>query len=472
MKLRSPAFFRSLSNRQASIRRFWWLCAALLFLSVGSLAQDLLHTFFLRGRISVPYDFSAYYLAGKLAREGQLLYYFPQNAPAKSFLQLRFDDTTPYGRAPDPKGIANPPLLLPFVTPPFAALLMEPFSSVTWQVAYSVWRVAIALASFIAVFFSIRIAAVEKRYHFVSFAVAVGVFCAFFPFKAQIALGQIDCVILLTWTLGTWLFLKHRPVGSSLCYALGTAIKVSPILVVPLMLMRRQWRWLAYYMLWSLAILGLSIWSVGWQNHVLWLTKVSPLLSCGAEHFDNRSLPGFVMGICNTRGLLGLVVPPGICAFNKGLCALSYLGFLGWCWTKRKGAGGLTHELVLTAVVCLLVSPVSWPGHYLLATLPLTYLWVKTLKGRIAASKFEIGLLSAVTLLLGIGVPEYFGRELGTTLMLAVMGAWVAATMGVIWLGMPMYDRCVPSVQPIGSSFGGTQSPQPGLVHGMLGWHT
>jgi hypothetical protein len=68
--------------------------------------------------------------------------------------------------------------------------------------------------------------------------------------------------------------------------------------------------------------LGLSIWSVGWQNHVLWLTKVSPLLSCGAEHFANRSLAGFVMGICNPRQLVGLpVVPAGICPFNKGLCA-------------------------------------------------------------------------------------------------------------------------------------------------------
>jgi hypothetical protein len=215
MNLRLPSFFRSLSYRQANMRRFWWLCAALLSLSVGSLAQDLLHTFFLRGRISVPYDFSAYYLAGKLAREGQLLYYFPSITPPKSFLHLRIDGTTPYGRASDSKGLANPPVLLPYVTPPFVALLMEPFSSVPWEVAYSAWRVVIALACFVAVFFSIRIAAVEKRFHFVGFAVCVGVFSAFFPFKAQIALGQIDCVILLTWTLGTWLFLKHRPVASS-----------------------------------------------------------------------------------------------------------------------------------------------------------------------------------------------------------------------------------------------------------------
>lgn len=453
MNLRLSSFFRSLSFRQADMRRLWWPCAALLSLSVGSLALDLLHPFLLHGRISVPYDFSAYYRAGQLAREGQLLYYFPSNAPPKSFLRLRIDGTTPYGRVSDSKGVANPPILLPYVTPPFVALLMEPFSSVPWQVAYSLWRIAIALACFVAVFFSIRIAAVEKRFHFFAFAVGVGVLSAFFPFKAQIEMGQIDCVILLAWTLGTWLFLKHRPVASSLCYALGTAIKVSPILVVPLMLMRRQWRWLAYYVLWGAVILGLSIWSVGWQNQMLWLTKVSPLLSCGAEHFDNRSLPGFVMGICSPGLLLGLpVVPAGICPFNKGLSALAYLGFLWWCWRKRKGADGLTHELVLMTVVCLLVSPVSWPGHYVLAALPLIYLWVKTLGKRVASTKFEIGLLSAVTLVLGIGVPEYFGPELGTFFMLAVMGFWVAATLGLIWLGMRMYDRCVPSLQPTSES--------------------
>jgi len=452
VNLRLSAFFRSGSHPPADMRRFWWLCAALLALSVGSLVQDLMHPFLLHGGITVPYDFSAYYRAGKLARDGQLLYYFPSNAPAKSFLRLRIDDATPYGRPSDSTDISNPPLLLPYVTPPFVALLMEPFGFVTWQVAYSVWRIAIALVCFVALFLSIRIAAVEKRFDFVGFAVGVGVLCAFFPFKAQITLGQIDCVIFLAWTLGTWLILKHRPVGSSLCYATATAIKVSPILVVPLMLMRRQWRWLAYYMLWSLVILGLSIWAVGWQNHVLWLTKVSPLLSCGVEHFANRSLAGFVTGICNSGQLLGLVVPPGICTFNRGLCALCYLGFLGWCWTKRKSADGLTHELVFMTVVCLLVSPVSWPGHYLLATLPLTYLWVKTLARRVSSTKFELGLLSAVTLVLGIGVPEYFGPELGTFFMLAVMGLWVAATLGLIWLGMRMYDRCVPSLQPTGDS--------------------
>jgi hypothetical protein len=451
MSLRLPSFFTSPSYQQAGRRRFWWLCAALLSLSVGSLAQDLVHTFFLRGRISVPYDFSAYYLAGKLAREGQLLYYFPSITPPKSFLRLQVDGTTPYGRASDSKGLANPPVLLPYVTPPFVALLMEPFSSVPWEVAYSEWRIINALACFTAVFFAMKIAAVEKRFHFAGFAIGVGVFSAFFPFKAEIGLGQIDGVILLTWTLGTWQFLKHRPVASSLCYAIGTAIKVSPILVVPLMLMRRQWRWLAYYMLWGLVILGLSIWSVGWQNHVLWLTKVSPLLSCGAEHFANRSLAGFVMGICYPRQLVGLpVVPPGICPFNKGLCALCYLGFLCWYWTKRKGADGLTHELLFMTPVCLFVSPVSWPQHYVLAALPLIYLWVKTLGKRVAATKFEIGLLSAVTLVLGIPLPEYFGPELGSFFMLAVMGCWVAATLGLIWLGMRMYDRCVPSLQPIG----------------------
>ena len=448
MNLEMSSSLGSGSHRQRDIRRFWWLCAALLIVPLGSLAQELLHPFFVHSPISVPFDFSAYYQAGKLARKGQLLYYFPPNGTPKSFLRLRIDDATPYGTTSASEGITDPPLLVPYVTPPFVALLMEPFSYVSWQTAFSIWRIVSALACFAAVFFSVKIATGGEESRFAGVAVAMGAFSAFFPFKVQIEMGQIDCVILLAWTLGTWLYLRDRPVASSLCYAVGTAIKVSPVFVVPLMLMRRQWRWLAYYMLWSAAFLGVSIWSLGWQNHVLWLTKVSPLLSCGAEHFENRSLPGLVMGICSPNLLLGLpVVPAGICPFNKGLSALVYSGFLWWCWRKRKGADGLNHELVIMTAVSLLVSPVSWPQHYVLAVLPLTYLWVKTLRDRIISTKLEIGLLSAVTLILGTSLPEYFGPEIGTLFMLTVMCLWVAATLGLIWLGLRMYDRCVASLR-------------------------
>ena len=384
-------------------------------------------------------------MAGKRAREGRPLYVPPPGSAPLSFQYLPLEGTTPDGKPSESGDPANPPLAGPVITPPFVALLMEPFSRLHWELAYLVWRIVTALACIVALIFSLDLAG-EKKYLFAQIAIGVGVLTAFFPFKEQLQIGQIDCLTILTWVMGTWFFMRNRPAASSLFFVIGAAVKVTPILVVPLMLMRRQWRWLASYALWGLAILGLSIWSLGWENHVIWATRISPLLSCGDKFFANRSLPGLVLGVCNPRELVGShQVSTGICLFNKALSALCLLGFLGWSWTKRKDAGGLAHELVLMTLVCLLLSPISWRQHYILAVLPLVYFWVKTAH---EANKLEIGLVSVATLVFGIALPEYIAPVLGPFFELLVMALWVGSAGGLIWLGMRMYDRCVPSLQP------------------------
>jgi hypothetical protein len=427
-------------------RRFWWFCAALVLLSltVASFFQDLLHASYLSRRPQVPVDFATSYMAGKLARLRQSLYYLPYDHPPRNLYDMRCDSTTPYGGDTDANGLANPRVTTPFAQPPAAAMLMEPFSSTPWEVAYFEWRILIALACFVAVFFSSRLTG-EKGFHLESFAAGVVLLTAFYPFKEEIYLGQIDFVILLAWALGTWLLLRDRPAASSFCFALATAIKIYPVLVVPLILMRRKWRWLVYYVLWILVIMSFSVWSVGWQNHVLWLTKVAPVLSCGVENIGNRSLAGFIMALCKPQALLiHAEVSRAVCWVGKALSALFYLGFLLWCWTKRKLVGGLIHELLFLTLVSLLVTPVIWRQSYLLAVPSLLYLWVKTYQEAVAATTFEIGLLAVATVVLGNALPEYIAGKLGTFFELLVVGLWVGSTVGLIWLGMRMYHRCVP----------------------------
>jgi hypothetical protein len=436
------------------MRRFWWFCAALVFLSLAlaSFTQDLLHASYLSHRTGVPGEFLEFYKAAQLARRGEILYYPPPDHAPRNLDELRFDRTTPYGGETYPKRPAEPPMTVPFVSPPFSALLMEPLSSLPWQVAYFEWRVLTALACFMAVFFSSRLRG-DRTLALASFAAGVGVLTVFYPFKEEIYLGEIDGLVLLAWVAGTWLFLRRRPAASSFCFAVGTAIKVFPVLVVPLMLVRRQWRWLGYYLLWGSVLLGLSIDILGWPNHALWLTRVAPLLSCGFEYFGNRSLSGFIVALCRPHGMLIYPeIPRAVCWVNKALCGLLFASFLWWCWSKRKTAQALTYELLLMMLVCLVVSPLTWREYYLFAVPPLLYLWVGTYEESGQATKSEIGLLSAATLVCGTPLLDYVAAKLGLFFLLLVMGLWLGATLGLIWLGMRLYNRIVPPPQPVGSS--------------------
>ena len=89
--------------------------------------------------------------------------------------------------------------------------------------------------------------------------------------------------------------LKHnRPMSSGLCFALGTALKISPVVAVPLLALRRQWRWLGAYMAGVAACTGVSIWWLGWKTNLIWLRDIYPCISTGLGNNLNRSFAGLV----------------------------------------------------------------------------------------------------------------------------------------------------------------------------------
>jgi hypothetical protein len=266
----------------------------------------------------------------------------------------------------------------------------------------------------------------------------------FLPFKRTLDLGNIDVAVLLLWVLGVFLLHRGRRIPSALCFALGTAIKVSPVFAVPLFALRRQWSWFAWYLTWSVGLLLVSVWGVGWQNQVVWAGQVAPAVSCGLKTFWNRSLAGLALGLNDPHNLLpNLPGPYNLCLFNKALGGICYCAFLFWCWRKRQNSRGLIFELALLPLVVLLISPVTWSHHYVIAVLPLTYLWVRPREEAAVVSKLDLILLASSTLTFGSALPEFIARAFGAPGELFVMGGWVAATVALLWVGMRMYGSCV-----------------------------
>jgi hypothetical protein len=436
-------------------QRVWNVCAALVVLGLGLsfVVQESFHRSHLSATSpGVPMDFPHYYTAGKLAKlksPNNVLYYPPIGSRAQSYLDLRYDDSTPYGGAKNWGGLPDKAVTRPFDAPPFAALMMEPLAFLPWKTAYfALQLLGIALAA-ASVYLLLRLSQ-QNPAPISVFAVVLAMVYLFMPFNRTVAYGNIDVEILFLWVAGIFLLGRQRLLPSALCFALGTAIKITPAFALPLFVMRRQWKWLAWYGICAAAVLGFSVWRVGWENHVLWACQVAPALSGGMKGFYNRSLAGFVFALSGPHTLLqDLPGPKSLRLLNKTLDGACYCAFLFWCWRKRNDAGNFTAEIVLLPVVILLISPLSWPQHYVITVLPLTFLWIRAREPQTGVSNFDLALLAFCTLTFGSALPEFIARALGAPAELLLMAAWVAATVALLWVGVRMPGSWAVVQQPI-----------------------
>ncbi len=163
----------------SSTLRIWNVSAAVvvLALALAPVIQDSFHRAYESG--GVPVDFPHYFIAGRLARlrpPENLLYYPPAGHTARSYFDLRIDATTPYGRAPLAGGLPDGAVTLPFDAPPFAALLMEPLTFLSWKMAYLVWQLVCTLLMMASVYFALCLFQVHRP---PLVAVAIGCAMAF-----------------------------------------------------------------------------------------------------------------------------------------------------------------------------------------------------------------------------------------------------------------------------------------------------
>jgi hypothetical protein len=434
------------SQSHAGRARAWNIAAAvaLFCLAVSPVIQESF-------RRSIEYaeaphianDFPEFYIAGqivKLKAPNNLLYYLPNDLTSWSLFDLRTDATTAYGRFSQRNPNSPPTVLYPFITPPLSALMMEPFTSLSWEKAYFVWQLLSVLMMMASLYLALRLA--QEDLSPVVMTIALVAVFLFLPFQRVLAYGNIDALIVFLWVAGTFALWRGYTIPSALCFALGTAIKFSPILAVPLLAMRRQWRWLITYSVGCAVLLALSVWRLGWQNHIVWAGQVAPAISWGVKTFANRSLPGLVLAITDPRNLLSRWPSPSAPSWrllNRFLSGIGYCGFLFWCWRQSKESKKLPVEMILLPLVIFLVSPFSWTTHYALAVLPLTSMWVRLRQQAVGPSSLDLILLTASTVFIGSVVPDRAAVALGTTVQLAVMAGWVASAMALLWVGMSMY---------------------------------
>jgi Glycosyltransferase family 87 len=183
---------------------------------------------------------------------------------------------------------------LPYIHPPFEALLFLPLTLVPYRLAFILWDLLNGIALFaVALILRRRLHALQG---IPSWEFVLG-FLAFFPVFAALLQGQDSILLLLLVTLGFEALKRRADFAAGCWFGLG-AFKFQ--LIVPLVLLLILWRRRragAGFVVTSLALALLSVALVGWQQMLQY--------------------PAHILQIVRSPGLGG--VPPGLMPNLRGL---------------------------------------------------------------------------------------------------------------------------------------------------------
>jgi hypothetical protein len=225
-------------------------------------------------------DFVEFYTAGKILNEygSHRLYDF----------QLQ-DDLT--------RQFLPPGLAIPFVTPPYVAILFSPLARLPLRLAYLTW-ILISIALYIgAITLALRLELLPRG---ITFLVCLG----FPPFlMLVIAGGQISAIGCFIFALWLYLMRKQRKLSAGAVLGLLFYKPTLVVFLLPALLFGRQFRTLIGFTAVSGLLIMLSIWMIGPAGlirYVAILREFSSLVGSGytrpAMHAD---LAAFIRQLFN-----------------------------------------------------------------------------------------------------------------------------------------------------------------------------
>jgi len=364
------------------------------------------------------YDFYVYYVSGQVAHSDtdRRLYSYKEipnpNNPSESIVvnpQVQtFNPDSTYGSI----AIQMNPGIGQYLYPPFFSMLMIPLSYLSFEKATIVWHILLFLFACASVVITVKLLYEDWLTIVLISGVAIMIMEFTLPMRDLLKVCNVGSLILLLTVTGIWLHKKYPQYGA-LFFAVAVFIKLTPIIVVPLMIIRRQWKWLGAFCCWSVLLLGISIWQLGWQNHMEFVTRVMPAMSDGIPSGDNRSLSTAFYGISAGKFLSleeivagEYIFPPKIpTILFKITAAVSLCALLFFLWRNRRTDSNLYIEILILTLWSIIFAPVSFRHYYLLGLAPVIYAWLHPLTK--TASSFRLIILSIASAMIFSVLPNY-----------------------------------------------------------------
>jgi len=262
---------------------------------------------------------------------------------------------------------------LSFTYPPLAALLFWPISHMSVFAGQVLWdainlaALVALLALSIAVARSRRLASSDWR---TALMLLLPAGLLLYPVRSDLALGQINIVLVLmiVTDLTTGLSWRSRSFPPGVLVGLAAAVKLTPLVFIPYLLVSRQWRAARNAALTFVLVTG-ALFAVSPHASWLYFTKdafdvkrVGNSLTIG-----NQTLHAAVIRahLSPSSALFGLVEAVVLCG-GVAIAAVAY----------RRSSPLLA--VLVCAATGLLLSPISWLHHYVWIVPALIWLAVGT----------------------------------------------------------------------------------------------
>ncbi len=232
-----------------------------------------------------------------------------------------------------------------------------------------------------------------------------------------------------------------RPWMFGALFALSIQFKLSPILFLPWLVMRRRWKELAATVVFSAVWLAIALVFAGWKNHWEFARVILPWFGAGEVFYPNQSLNALIRRLMEDRYYFLFTheaAPEAVARATRwaslGVIALTY-GALAALAFRRPTRERLLLEYSLLCVSGLLASPISWEHHYA----NIFFVWVilyGALRYRLAGWRRWAGvfLFWPGFLLAASYFPVYFSKDVWTRLWVSYRMFSLAPALILIFL--------------------------------------
>ncbi|MGB7819924.1 MAG: glycosyltransferase 87 family protein [Ornithinibacter sp.] len=255
--------------------------------------------------------------------------------------------------------LTEPPQLLPFTYPPFAALLAIPLAFLPFGVVGWLWTGMQVLATTATVWYAgYRIIPRAGAWAPLALALLTGPMIWLHPVSDGIRFGQVNAFIVLACLMD---LREPRPglvarVPRGVLVGLAMAVKLTPGVFVVHFLVTRRWREAATAV-GTAAGVTIAMW--------LLLPQASFAFWGGALQDPARLGPNSTTSNQSIRGVLLRMGAEGAAGTALWLGCVAVVGALGfWLARRMYRAGDSVGEVAVVGLLACLLSPVAWIHHY------------------------------------------------------------------------------------------------------------
>jgi alpha-1,2-mannosyltransferase len=291
-------------------------------------------------------------------------------------------------------------IVLPYLYPPLLAQIFRPLAGLTPSAYFAALQALNWVLTFLALYLTARLLDLRGRRNILPVLLLFALLPGNRPLLANVFNGQIN-LLVLDAVLAFLLFGRtNKPWPAGFFLSLAILLKVYPALFVLPLLLGRRWKHLAAAAATGAALVVSSFLVSGlwpWREFISfsWKTTVRPPDSAYLFGFENAignvSLKGFVHHLFEALGL-----PRSAVVLAWGVVLGVLVAAVILLVRKKRWSSDLGFQSSVLFLLTVLLAPISWSHHYVVALVPAVYLFGRILRERRYGAIFLWSLFGAM----------------------------------------------------------------------------